>query len=90
MLPLAAVGEVNRPFLCPIPEGEAAMLPLATGKAPPRPMVQDPAEKPSQFRSVSVTSTEVIEAPSSETVRLIIPLFAFPLISIGPVRTAPG
>jgi hypothetical protein len=58
-------------------------------------VVEDPAEKPSHFGSVSVNCTRVIDAPSSETVRLIVPPLAFPplafpLISMGPVTTAPG
>ncbi|MEW6406329.1 MAG: hypothetical protein AB1649_31475, partial [Chloroflexota bacterium] len=42
------------------------------------------------FKSFRVMSTEVIEAPSSETVSFIVPLLAFSLISMGPLKVAPG
>jgi len=90
IVPLATVAEVNRPSIFPIPEREATTFPLAAGNVPLASLVKDPAEKPSHFKSVRATFTEVIDAPSSETVRLIVPPLAFPLISMGPVRTAPG
>jgi len=73
-----------------MPETEATRLPSLTGKGPRTCLAIDPAEKPLHFKSFRVMSTEVIEAPSSETVSFIVPLLAFSLISMGPLKVAPG
>jgi len=73
-----------------MPSTYAAGMPSAVEREVSTRFVIDPDEKPLHFKSVRVTLTEVTEAPSSEMVRLIVPLLAFPLISMAPVRVAPG
>jgi hypothetical protein len=45
---------------------------------------------PSHCASLSLTLTDVMVAPSPETVKMSVPRLALPLISIGPLNMAPG
>jgi hypothetical protein len=90
ILPFAWVGELKRPLISPIPETEATSSSSVIGKEPPAPVVKDPAEKPSHCKSFRVTLTEMSAALSSEMVRPSVPLLAFPLIWMGPLKVIPG
>ncbi len=68
-VPLAAVGEMNRPSISPKPLSDPAKLPSTMGMALLICLVMEPAENVSVFKSVRVTPTNVIAAPSSETTR---------------------
>ena len=91
IVPLASVGEVNRPSTSPMLDEEILMLPSRIGNGLPDAwLAHDPAEKPSHCTSVRLKPTDVMAAPSSETVKVSMPLLAPPLISIGPLNVLPG